>query len=124
MSVMDQQFGGFAAETAPCGSATVLRVYGELDIATVPDLNSELERLTVEAAPVLVVDARDLRFVDSTGLGAFVTFAQQHRGGEVVVIPSTAVRSVVELTALDDQPLHLVESIDDAIAYLEGPASC
>jgi anti-anti-sigma factor len=51
----------------------VVRLDGELDLASAPLLESELERPEVVAAATLVLDLRDLKFIDSTGLRTIFT---------------------------------------------------
>lgn len=51
-------------------AAVVLHLSGELDVATAPALDAELERLGAPQAQVIVLDLRELTFMDSTGLRA------------------------------------------------------
>src|SRR5439155_26249997 len=46
----------------------VVRLDGELDLASAPLLESEMERPAVGAAARVVLDLRELQFIDSTGL--------------------------------------------------------
>jgi anti-anti-sigma factor len=54
---------------------TVVRLIGELDIASAPQLERYLEQLIDEDSCRLVVDLSDLTFCDSTGLARFVAAA-------------------------------------------------
>ncbi len=55
---------------------------GELDIATVPRVERMIAELTVDAQHDLVVDLRELTFMDSTGLRMLVqTHGQSKRTG-------------------------------------------
>lgn len=57
------------AETTPSLPAGVLlALVGELDISSAPTLERELRRAEDGAPSVLVLDLRELRFMDSTGL--------------------------------------------------------
>lgn len=50
------------------GSATRIAPAGELDIATTPSLEQAIADATSERGAALVLDLRDLTFMDSTGL--------------------------------------------------------
>jgi anti-sigma B factor antagonist len=58
----------------------VVRLDGELDLASAPLLESEMERPEVAAATRVVLDLRDLKFIDSTGLRTI--FTEHARSGE------------------------------------------
>jgi stage II sporulation protein AA (anti-sigma F factor antagonist) len=54
---------------------------GELDMSTVSELTSALDAVDVDRLSAIVLDLRDLKFIDSTGLHALVkawTFAQSN----------------------------------------------
>jgi anti-sigma B factor antagonist len=51
---------------------TVVAVTGELDVASSPALEEELERASESGAELLILDLRDLQFMDSTGLSVLV----------------------------------------------------
>ena len=50
------------------GTVAVLQLQGELDLASAPLLEAEVDRPEVTSAPNLLLDLRDLQFIDSTGL--------------------------------------------------------
>ncbi|MFG1778011.1 STAS domain-containing protein [Micromonospora sp. NPDC049051] len=54
------------------GGATRLRLAGELDLSTAPELNAAIDRLVDAGKRRLLVDLTDLTFCDSTGIAAFV----------------------------------------------------
>jgi len=65
----------------------VVHLDGELDLASAPVFESELQRAEVAGAARVVLDLRDLQFVDSAGLRVIVT-AHTHareRGQEFAV---------------------------------------
>ena len=63
----------------------ILRVEGELDIATAPSLDAELERAQDSAAERIVVDLDRVDFIDSTGLHVLVrhSFVASQNGGRL-----------------------------------------
>jgi anti-anti-sigma factor len=81
----------------------VLRLDGELDVATVPLLQEQLDRAT-RAGGAVVIDLTGLRFIDSSGLHLLVRAEEQLRasGGQLMLVHGPpAVRRVFELTGLD-----------------------
>jgi anti-anti-sigma factor len=50
------------------GSATTLTVRGEIDMATVDSLERARDRAVSDGLSLLVIDLREVAFVDSTGL--------------------------------------------------------
>lgn len=88
------------------GSTVQVALCGELDLATAPALRSCLGPLVkADPAPArLVLDLRDLDFVDASGISALLTIqrALAARGGELVLrSPSRLVRRVVKVLDLD-----------------------
>jgi anti-anti-sigma factor len=78
----------------------VVRVNGELDLATVPRLLSTLERLDGDVH----VDCSGLEFIDAAGLGALVRAHRTcaARGSRLAVVdPSPAVVRLLRLVGLD-----------------------
>ncbi|WP_327745515.1 STAS domain-containing protein [Streptomyces europaeiscabiei] len=51
------------------GGTTVVTLRGELDIVTAPSLAARLDALTSGPGPDLVLDLRQVSFIDCTGLG-------------------------------------------------------
>ena len=51
---------------------TSIALTGELDMATAPILNDQLTAVEQGGSRTIVLDLRDLRFIDSSGLHAFV----------------------------------------------------
>jgi anti-sigma B factor antagonist len=62
----------FRVEVRSEGRAVVFVVEGELDLASSPTLEQELERVRDAEVELLIIDLRQLRFMDSTGLHALV----------------------------------------------------
>lgn len=58
----------FAVEVLRAEDAARVVLRGELDLATAPQLESILDALAAEPVPAVLVDLRELRFMDSTGL--------------------------------------------------------
>ena len=86
------------------GDDAVVRLAGELDISTSPDLQDTLAELTDKPRRV-AVDLSDLEFMDSTGLAALLGAhkALDEQGGVLELRhPSKMVIGLVQITVLDD----------------------
>lgn len=83
---------------------TVLELFGELDVASSPTLEAELNRLV--DARLLVVDLRALEFIDSTGLGVLVRAHHrwQEQGNKLALVKGDGqVERLLVLTGLADR---------------------
>jgi anti-sigma B factor antagonist len=85
------------------GEAVVLAVRGELDLSTVDILRDSLRSQQVRAATV-VLDLRQLQFIDSSGLSLLVSEQQRAREDgfrfAIAVGGAPAVQRLFELTGL------------------------
>ena len=64
---------------------TFLRIRGELDALSAPELRPVLDKLVDERHPIVSVDLSELRLIDSSGVGALVSLYKRVRatGGSV-----------------------------------------
>ena len=82
-----------------------VRLLGELDMSTAPQLRDELLRLVSGGATMVTVDLSELAFVDSTGLSVLITGLKRLRkqGGEMALrSPTPGTRRVLEITGLTE----------------------
>ena len=82
-----------------------IRLLGELDMSTAPQLRDELARLTSDGAQVVTLDLSDLAFIDSTGLSVLITGLKRLRqqGGDLALrSPTPGTRKVLEITGLTE----------------------
>jgi anti-sigma B factor antagonist len=98
--------------------AAVLIVHGELDLSTVDVLRESLRRDEARAATV-VLDLRQLQFIDSSGLSLLVSEQQRAREDgfrfAIAVGGAPAVQRLFELTGLQGT-LTLVEDPEALMA--------
>jgi anti-sigma B factor antagonist len=102
---------------------TVVRVGGELDIATTPRLREQLVAAIAERGANVVLDLSGVAFLDSTGLGVLVGVLKRARtlGGDLRLAGAQpAVRRVFEITALD-RTLPIADTVADAIGGAPPP---
>ena len=84
--------------------STVLRVRGELDALSCPDLRGVLDALAAMGKRAITVDLSELRLIDSSGVGVMVSLYKRVRanGGEVKFVGVTAQPLVIfKLLRLD-----------------------
>ena len=89
---------------------------GELDLATAAELEAGLKQLESGAPAVLVLDLRELEFMDSTGLRTVIAAdaRARERGARLVVVRAPEeVDRVFRLTRMD-QHLDLVDEPPNA----------
>lgn len=83
---------------------TIIYVKEErLDAHNSGDLKSEMQRIFEEGTPNVLVDLQEVRFIDSSGLGALVSGfknAISHHGNLKLSSLQTQVKSMFELTRL------------------------
>ena len=97
-----QQFG-MDVRNGEDGRA-VIGLRGEIDAASAPELRAVAAGLIDEGHADVVLDLRDVAFMDSTGLGEFVTVMKQlqDRGGVLTLTAPTAhVRRMLAISGLD-----------------------
>jgi anti-sigma B factor antagonist len=90
---------------------------GELDLATAEELEAGLKELEARAPAVVVLDLRELEFMDSTGLRAVIAAdaRARDRGARLVVVRAPGeVDRVFKLTRMD-QHLELVDEPPAAV---------
>ncbi len=88
-----------------------LVVSGELDLASAEELEANLKQLESSEPEVLMLDLRELEFMDSTGLRTVIAAdaRAKERGGRLVVVrASEEVDRVFRLTRMD-QHLELID---------------
>lgn len=83
----------------------LVRVEGELDMATAPLMRSHLLKVTDKKPVGLLLDLNAVTFVDSTGLGVLVGVAKRMRQAESefkIVCTQSHLLELFELTQLDE----------------------
>ena len=101
----------FEVSARPCASVethqcrALLRVTGEVDIATSPQLERELEKLLSAGQLDVVIDMAAVDFIDASGISvliAAVNRALEAGGGILLRRPSKRVLRVLEILQLDE----------------------
>jgi len=91
----------------------VVALHGELDLASAPLLQSKIESVETDGVALVVLDMKDLEFIDSTGL-RIVLAAHKHaqeRGQELAL---TSIQQQV-------QRLLSITRVGEHLRILESP---
>jgi anti-anti-sigma factor len=72
LTVADDATSRFHIEIRPDRQRVIVAPVGELDLATVDELESHLEALTADGWAAIVLDLRGLSFIDSIGLSLII----------------------------------------------------
>jgi anti-sigma B factor antagonist len=95
----------------------VLRLTGELDLASTPILERALEDAEIGKAPLVVLDLDGLSFVDSTGLRVILLAHERSRelDQEFAITPgSPQVQRLLSITSVTDH-LRVIASPDELL---------
>jgi anti-anti-sigma factor len=97
--------------------AALVTIGGELDLGTSPQLSVELERIFVPEVELIVLDLRELEFMDSTGLVVLIRAHQRTReGGQrlAVVNGGNQVQKLLRITRVAES-LTLVDAPEELL---------
>ena len=92
-------------DTKRTGDEALVKLSGELDMLSAPELSDELKEVLDGGATRVVVDMTDLEFMDSSGLSAILGAHQsaEERGATLTLFgPSERVIRLVNITGLGD----------------------
>lgn len=104
--------GTLVVRSSENGDSRVIAFAGELDLANAATAESALEGSLADTTTPVVVDMRELEFIDSTGIALLVSALGRNEGeARISFIPSDspAVTRVLELTGLAER-LPLAEA--------------
>lgn len=96
----------------------VLHLDGELDLASAPLFQAQLDSPAVSAAAKLLIDLRDLHFIDSTGLRTIFSAQAKtlERGREFAVTQgSEQVKRLLAITRMGDH-LRIVAGPEEMLS--------
>jgi len=96
----------------------VLVLNGEIDLHVSPEISASLAKLAAEKPSRLIVNLRDVSYIDSSGLAALITAANnvETYGGKLMLTGvREGVRTILENARLD-QFFLLYPHVDAALA--------
>jgi len=99
--------GTLVLRTERDGNVHRIELAGELDLANAATLEGEVEAILAEPEAQIVIDMRELEFIDSTGIALFVAILGRDDTAaprvRFVLGASAAVTRVLELTGLGER---------------------
>jgi anti-anti-sigma factor len=98
------------------GDHLLVTLEGELDLVNAPRWEEELEEIEADSPGTVILDLREITFIDSTGLRALIAADQRARSAGrrlIVVRGAKAVDRLFAVTQLD-QRLEIVDHPDSA----------
>ncbi|HEY7952265.1 MAG TPA: STAS domain-containing protein [Solirubrobacteraceae bacterium] len=107
----------FRIEVRNAPDRVVLCLHGELDLASAPLLAQEIENASDGATAMVVLDLKELRFIDSTGLRIVLAANEraQERGQEFALTRgSEQVQRLLSITGVGEH-LRIIASPDELL---------
>jgi anti-sigma B factor antagonist len=103
------------------GDVVIAKVTGELDLAGAPRMGEAIEGAVPSSARGLVIDFRELGFIDSSGIAMLFDLARKLNGRRqelrVVAVPAKPVARVLEIVEFGRAaPLH--SELEAAVAEI------
>jgi len=105
----------FEVKSEQRGDVVLVKLSGELDISSAPKVEDELARVEPDRPERIVLDLRNLAFMDSTGLRLLIaadTRARQQARRLTIVKGPETVQRVFRITRLEER----LEIVDDVPA--------
>lgn len=98
----------------------VLRLSGEIDLATASMITDRFAALVADDLPNVIIDATGITFIDSTGIQALVDGKRMiyEKGSRIVLIPSQPVRRLFDLVFQGQRYATRADSIEEAKTLL------
>lgn len=101
---------------------TLVRFFGFVDAATVQQIKPTLQKQIPAQVPNLVIDLREVGFLDSHGVGLFVSFLKQaHRNnGRIIFAGATGQpASVLQMVGLNGALVTYCATAREACGLME-----
>jgi Ca-activated chloride channel family protein len=98
------------------------RAQGDIDLYKCPDIKTMVQAQMKEGYKFVIFDLTESKFIDSSGIGAFIQIASwlRRRGGEFVVANTTdTVKKVFEVTRLENH-IRIAKSMEEARNIIES----
>ncbi|MFZ5906681.1 MAG: STAS domain-containing protein [Nitrospirota bacterium] len=95
----------------------VLTLSGEIDMYSSPELRQELMAILAEKVPVLLIDFREVSYIDSSGIATFVEglkYVKTYGGKLQFFSIPTGIMDIFRFSKLD-RVFEIYGTLDDAI---------
>ena len=104
----------FTVRSTSQNGVASIALQGDLDIATLPELEAHLAPFQDDGVAAIMLDMRELTFIDTTGLHAIDRASQRAKGsGQQMILVGTrpSARRLFEITGID----HLLDDRDSML---------
>jgi anti-sigma B factor antagonist len=104
------------------GSVVILEIQGEIDLYVSPQLRERFSKLAVEKKSTIIVNLKNVTYIDSSGLATFIEAYQRlSMANERLILChlSETVKGVFEIARLEDV-LTIVGTEDEALKLAEA----
>jgi anti-sigma B factor antagonist len=98
-------------------SAVIMKIEGEVDLYSSPEVREPLLRLIDDKTPIIIVNMENVEYIDSSGIATLVESLQkigEYAGKLKLLNPNENVRDVFELSNLD-KVFEIHDSIEEAL---------
>lgn len=105
--------------------AAILRLAGEVDVATAPSLVSAFRDLADQSLTEVIVDASGVSFMDSSGLHALIQGKRiiYEAGSRILLVTSRPIRMLLEVAFPEPLFAGRFDSLEEAMATLDDGSS-
>lgn len=113
MPIPDETYAACAFDR-PYPDCTRISIRGELDACSAPQVEEEI-LATLAPSPVMVIDLREVEFIDSTGIRLLVRVVSRRSGTEEVYVinpRSQGARRALDIVGLN-RVVPTLESLED-----------
>jgi anti-anti-sigma factor len=122
IAAVAEEWPPFGLTEEPLLGGLVLTLSGELDLATAPELRKRLVAAVDSGTTRIVVDLREVTFMDSIGLAAVLHARSRLRPAgrlALIVTPGSYAQLVLEITGMP-RALAIFADRDAAVAHVGG----
>lgn len=100
-TVSSGSYFGYAFIHDTSGPSDVLRVYGEVDLASAPELERTIADILASSTKPLVLDLEPTAYIDSTTLGVVIRVHNRVKDRFSIALPESGpIRKLFEVTSL------------------------
>lgn len=100
---METNLHGLEVSSESFDCCAVVTLNGELDVASGPDVDAQVNSLKDQGRSHLLFDCNDLDFIDSSGFHALMQAHETFEGRVALVAPPAGIQRLIEIVALGPQ---------------------
>tara|TARA_B100000586_G_C20109847_1_gene429293 strand:+ start:2395 stop:2751 length:357 start_codon:yes stop_codon:yes gene_type:complete len=112
---------GFSVEVEEKEDYPIVHVKGEVDVYTCPELQNKLNQVIDNGQIQIILNFKNLQYIDSTGLGTIAHTAQniKNKNGQVHIICNTPqIKKIFRVSGLEKRNITIYETETDVLKEL------